>query len=113
MKMLGNYINAIHQPRIWEELITFGFASGPGATAFDSNTNIVPVDINQNPTTDLDKVRGYLQMNPNGTVVGVDGTDSRMSLSSLGKELGQNGLDMLFTIGLSNMNRIQGQGGTP
>jgi len=114
MKMLGNYINTIHQPRMWEELITFGFASGPGATAFDSSTNIVPVDQYQNATDDPTKVVGYLQMNPTGTVVGVDGTDWRLSNTTLGKELGQNGLDMLFTIGLSNLQRIQAQkGGTP
>ena len=53
-------------------------------------------------------------MNDDGTDIGVTGTDDTLSIGALRNDIGEEGLEMLYTIGLSNYRRIIGQqGGTP
>ena len=108
MQVLGDYINTIPTSK-WDKFISLGFASSNGARAFDTVSNAVPVDQYDQPTTDLSKVRGYIRMNADGTLVGVTGTSHTLSHNKLRQDIGQEGLEMLFTIGLSNYARIIGE----
>ena len=106
MQALDAFITAQADPQFfWDELLTLGFATSEGGSAFDVNPNIVPVDKNGDPTSDINAFAnggGFMQLNPSGHLVGLTGGKRALANSKLGRTLGNKGLKLLFGVAVPN-----------